>query len=115
MAHVSLGAVLEERGDRGDLDGAEAAYRAAIAADPKYAHAHSHLGLILETRGDLDGAEAAFRAAIEADPQFALAYIGLSVVLDQRGDNAGAKAAQAKAAEYSSKAGLHDTIPPLKF
>ena len=49
--------------------GAEAAYRAAIAADPGYAIAHYNLGLLLETElKDFDGAEAAYRTAIAADP-----------------------------------------------
>ena len=46
-----------------DVDGAEAAHRAVIAADPGDAHAHSNLGLLLQNeRKDTDGAEAAYRA-----------------------------------------------------
>ena len=63
-------------------DGAEAAYRAAIAADPGHIDAHTNLGFLLENeRKDFDGAEAAYRAAIAADPEHALAHNNLSSLL----------------------------------
>jgi len=52
------------------MDGAEAAYRTAIEADPGPgpAVAHYNLGLLLQdVRKNVDGAEWAYRAAIEAD------------------------------------------------
>ena len=53
---------------RQDFDGAEAAYRAAIAVDPGHANAHTNLGILLEERakniansgGDLAVAAALF-------------------------------------------------------
>ena len=48
MAHFNLGILLGT--ERGDIDGAEAAYRAAIAADPRHANAHRNLGTLLWQR-----------------------------------------------------------------
>ena len=45
-ANFDLGVLLEH--ERKDFDGAEAAYRAAIAADPGYTKAHSNLRKLLE-------------------------------------------------------------------
>ena len=63
--------------ERGNKAGAEAAFRAAIAADPQctqHANAHGKLGVLLMQRGDKAGGEAALRAAIAADPQHASAH-----------------------------------------
>ena len=50
------------------MDGAEAAYRAAIASDSGHVGAHSSLGHLLEhDLLDWDGAEEAYRAAIAAE------------------------------------------------
>ena len=77
-AHSNLGVLLKRRMD---FDGAEAAYHAAIAADPGLADAHYNLGVLLEyERQDLDGAEAAYRAAIAVDPGFADAHCNLGAL-----------------------------------
>ena len=66
---------------RKDFDGAVAAYRAAIAADPGHADAHSNLGILLmNVRQDFDGAETAYRAAIAADLGYATAHTNLGVL-----------------------------------
>jgi Flp pilus assembly protein TadD len=93
-AHNGLGVVLH---DRGDLAGAEAAYREVLRLDPKYAPAHSNLGTVLHNRGDLAGAEAAYRAALRLDPEDAYAHTGLGNVLRAREDLAGAEAAYREA------------------
>ena len=46
--NCTLGGLLEN--ERKDIDGAEAAYRAAIAADPGHAFAHRNLGTLLLER-----------------------------------------------------------------
>ena len=46
--HINLGILLQT--ERKDVDGAEAAYRAAITADPRHATAHTNLGILLEKR-----------------------------------------------------------------
>jgi len=72
---------------RQDFDGAEAAYRAALAADPGHANAHSNLGFLLQNvRQDFDGAEAAYRAAIAADPRHANAHINLGVLFAEHAE-----------------------------
>ena len=92
-AMYNLGLLLQS--ERQDVDGAEASYRAAIAADPKYADPHSNLGVLLSNkRQDVDGAEAAFRAAIAADPGYAIAHFNLGILLEnKRHDVDGAEAA----------------------
>jgi len=98
---------------RQDVDGAEAAYRAAIAADPGFAQAHNNLGLLLEhKRQDVDGAEAAFRAAIAADPGYARAHFNLGVLLkNERQDVDGAEAAYRAAIAADPRcAAAHDNL-----
>jgi tetratricopeptide (TPR) repeat protein/tRNA A-37 threonylcarbamoyl transferase component Bud32 len=64
-AQVGLGNVML---DKGDLDGAEASYRAAIAIDPDAATIYYNMGLVYQRRGDLAGAEEWYRTAVEAAP-----------------------------------------------
>jgi Tfp pilus assembly protein PilF len=84
---------------RHDVDGVEAAYRAAIAADPAYASAHTILGhLLCVVQQDMHGVEvmyrAAYRAAIVADPEHAMAYSNLGHLLqNERQDVDGSEAA----------------------
>ena len=73
-----LGYALDEDGDKA---GAEAAYRAAIAADPQLVRAHGNLGCILGERGDLAGAARSFAAALKIDSSFANAKAGLQLAL----------------------------------
>ncbi len=63
-AHISLGNVMLQKGD---LDGAEASYRAAIAVDPG-AGVYFNMGLLFDRRGDLAGAEEWRRKAVAAAP-----------------------------------------------
>ena len=79
QAHCYLGTLLLKRGD---IDGAEAAYRGAIAADPGFASTHFSLAILLQyERKDFDGAEAAYRAAIAADPKCTDAHNNLNLLL----------------------------------
>ncbi|MBX5480953.1 MAG: tetratricopeptide repeat protein [Myxococcaceae bacterium] len=70
-----------ERGEKalgsGDLAGAEAAYKEAIAASPDYAEAINGLGSTYFKQGKREEAIAQFRAAIQANPKFPLAWFNL--------------------------------------
>jgi tetratricopeptide (TPR) repeat protein len=63
--HVGLGNMLLEKGD---LDGAEANYRAAISIDPNSPPIHFNMGMVYAARGDLAGAEQWYRKAVAAAP-----------------------------------------------
>jgi tRNA A-37 threonylcarbamoyl transferase component Bud32/tetratricopeptide (TPR) repeat protein len=64
-AHVNLGNVLLQKGD---LDGAEASYRAALAIDAGATGIYFNIGLVCDRRGDLAGAEEWRRKAVAAAP-----------------------------------------------
>jgi tetratricopeptide (TPR) repeat protein len=54
--------------EKGDLDGAEASYRAALAIDPDAATIYFNLWIVYDRRGDLAGAEQWLRKAVALDP-----------------------------------------------
>jgi tetratricopeptide (TPR) repeat protein len=64
-AHVGLGNVML---DKGDLDAAEASYRAALAIDPDHHTIFWDMGLVYLRRGDFAGAEKWLRKAIALAP-----------------------------------------------
>jgi tetratricopeptide (TPR) repeat protein len=64
-AHAGLGNVLHEKGD---LDGAEASYRSALAIDPDAPGIYYNMGLINRKRGDLAEAEEWYRKAVALAP-----------------------------------------------
>jgi tetratricopeptide (TPR) repeat protein len=70
-----------------------AAYRRAIALDPRHADAHVNLGRLLHETGSLRLAERHYRAALQADPRHATAAFNRGVVLEELGQSAGALAA----------------------
>ena len=86
MGRRGLGALLYKRGD---LEGAEAAYRRGDERGD--AIAASNLGDLLEERGDTEGAEAAYRRGDERGDGWAAANLG--ALLHRRGDLEGAEAA----------------------
>jgi serine/threonine-protein kinase len=90
MAHTHLGKSLP---DQGDLAGAAASHRTAIALNPKLAAAHTNLGNALRAQGDLAGEVAAYRQAITLDPKNAAGHYCLGNALRDQGDLAGAAAA----------------------
>jgi Flp pilus assembly protein TadD len=65
----------------GDVSGALAEFRVAVALDPTLAGARTNLGVALRRTGDLAGAEAAYRAALESDPDALSAYQNLAALL----------------------------------
>jgi tetratricopeptide (TPR) repeat protein len=87
----NLGVLLKERGD---LDGAEAAYRRAD--ERGHADGAYNLGLLLAERGDLDGAEAAYRRADERGDAGGASNLGV-LLQKERGDMDGAEAAYRRA------------------
>jgi tetratricopeptide (TPR) repeat protein len=64
-ARVNLGNTLLEKGD---LDGAEANYRAAIAIDPDAGGTYYNMGMVYDKRSDLAGAEEWYRRAVALAP-----------------------------------------------
>jgi tetratricopeptide (TPR) repeat protein len=64
-AHNSLGNLLV---DKGELDRAAAAYRAALKIDPRDANVHVNLGSALMAQGNYGDAITSFRSALEFDP-----------------------------------------------
>ena len=71
--------------DKGKLDEAIAAYRAAIAVKPDFADAHCNLGAALKDQGKLDQAIAAYRQAIAIKPNYAMAHSNLGIALNDQG------------------------------
>jgi tetratricopeptide (TPR) repeat protein len=71
---------------KGDVAGAIECYRRAIAADPRYAQAHSNLGNALQAKGDVAGAIECYRRAIAADPKHAKAHTNLGLALKEKGE-----------------------------
>jgi tetratricopeptide (TPR) repeat protein len=84
---------------RGDVTGAEEAYRRADERGDSTAA--FNLGALLADRGDLAGAEEAYRRASERGD--GTGAFGLGTALAQRGDLAGAEAAYTRAAEIGPK------------
>lgn len=72
--------------DVGDLSGALALYREAIAEVPEMAKGHFKLAVILARQGLPDDAEAAYREAIRLSPCYVEAHGNLGVLLYTRGN-----------------------------
>jgi Flp pilus assembly protein TadD len=70
---------------KGDVGGALAELRTAVAMNPKDAVTQDSLGIALGESGLTDAAASAFREAIRLDPGRAEAYFHLGVVLDRLG------------------------------
>jgi tetratricopeptide (TPR) repeat protein len=80
-ARAALGTLML---DKGDLDGAEASYRAALAIDPGDGVILFNMGLVHERRGDLVGAEEWYRKAVAIAPTHARNRQGLDRVVQNR-------------------------------
>jgi tetratricopeptide (TPR) repeat protein len=70
---------------QGNFDEAITELRAAIKLDPRYARAHSGLGLALRAQRNLAESTAAYQEAIRLDPDLIDAHNGLAVVLANQG------------------------------
>jgi len=66
---------------RGDLEGAEAAYREAIEADPDNASAHEALAAVLARRGAVSEAIGQYRQALRLEPDDPRAHHGMAQLL----------------------------------
>jgi tetratricopeptide (TPR) repeat protein len=87
---------------KGDVAGAIAQRREAVAASVGFAEAHYELGVALvAAEGSRAEAEAAFRQAIALDERHARAHAALATLLASRGDESGAHAARMRAAELA--------------
>jgi len=71
--------------ERGDLDGAEAAYRAVLAQAPGDADALHMMGVLADQRGDGEAAVALIRRAIAAGPERAFVHANLGNALHRLG------------------------------
>lgn len=76
--------------DGGDLDGAEAALRQALAADPSHVGAIVNLGNLRYRRGDLDGARLQYEQTVAIAPDRAEGYYNVGFLLLDGGDARGA-------------------------
>lgn len=84
--HVNRGIALQQQKD---VDGAIAAYRQALAAEPDNALAHYNLASAFADKKDYDGAIAEYRKALSLQPDLVLAHYGLGYALVAKGDKAG--------------------------
>jgi YYY domain-containing protein len=97
--HHLLGDVLS---DAGRADEAEAAYRAAVSADPSAGN-YNKLGVGMLKLGRIDTAAEAFAQAIAADPSVAEPYFHLGEVYEKQGQNAQAVEQYQKYLELAPK------------
>lgn len=63
------------------MDEAECCYRTSITLEPRMAHAHYNLGVLLQQKRDLPGACRAFEAALMVQPRFPEALNNLGNML----------------------------------
>ena len=100
-ALTNLGRLLYSRGE---IMGAEAAFRKAVDSNPDYSSAWNSLGLMLfKERGNNSGAEEAYRCALKVESSFAEAHFNLGVLLEKKGDVEGAEEAYRCASELDPK------------
>lgn len=109
MADPALRAALREAAaalGRGDVAGAEAAARRALAIDAHDADALNLLGLACFNAGDRAGGVAALEAAVAARPHYRNAWDNLVAMLDADGRAADAARAAARAVDAAPPASV---------
>lgn len=102
-AHYTLGVIYWQRGD---LNRATSALRAAVVLEPRYADAHYTLGAVLSARRDWTGAADSLRRALALRPNLAGAHDTLARVLQSAGDEAAARMHFAEAERLRQRAQL---------
>lgn len=80
-----LVAAVVSKADAGELEGARAACREGLLADPTNARLHFYDGVIAAAIGLHDAAEDAFRKALYIDKAFVMAHYHLGLLLIERG------------------------------
>jgi len=104
-----------ELAGKGDLGGAAALLRQAIALKPDYGVPHYNLGLILADRGDLAGAQRELAKAISLLPGEPKPWFDLGRVLRRAKDDGGALEAIAWAAKLSpSDAAIQSALASMQ-
>jgi len=79
-----------EKSNKGDYQGARAAYNQAIQLNPNYADAYVNRGNAHSNLGDKQGAIADYNQALRINPNFVKAYNNRGVARDELGDKQGA-------------------------
>ncbi len=83
--HEIENALGTECAKRGDLEGAERHYRAAIALAPGFFKPHNNLGNVLLGRGQLEAAVEHYRAALRIEPSAQRVHANLANTLSELG------------------------------
>jgi len=81
--HSNFGAYLQDK--KGDLEGAERAYRKALAIDPTHANALTNLADLRAARGEIAEAEELYRTALHNAPRHENASVKYANFLLQNG------------------------------
>jgi tetratricopeptide (TPR) repeat protein len=81
-AHSNAGVYLLDR--KNDIDGAERAFRKALALDPIHANALGNLANVMARRGNLDEADALYRQALKSAPGHENASHNYAILLRRR-------------------------------
>jgi len=82
----------EDKYQKGDYQGAIAAYTQAIALNPNYAQAYHNRGIARSKLGDKQGAVADYNQALRINPNYAKAYYNRGNARSDLGDKQGAVA-----------------------
>jgi serine/threonine-protein kinase len=99
QAHSNLGALLCD--DRGDYDGAIAAFTRALEVNRNHPLLHCNLGNAYSHKGEYDRAIRAYREAIRRRPDFVDAHYNLAITLGLQGSLDEAIAAYRKTVELA--------------